>query len=613
MIEKNSNKSHLKYCEYCGWDIPGNLIKDSKGDKDSLFFCEQCGANLIDNHSNGFKMVDDKNITNLHNTEESKKKSIISQMHRKIHIIPSANYIHLITEDHEFPQIFRENFIIVLSRMIFFNLIIMKRSSKRDISQIKVTTSLIDEYVEILKPITEKHIQDSFLKSLMRISKENFEYWLKKLQSKITSNQIYYKSLIKFLRWLIITILNSIIEFWDAENPPKFESIIINDLKSYYNRKSSHKDRKKSKNLEIKRKDLINIKKSGKLAEFIGIMLGDGHLLNNIIQISFNGVEEAEYIKYVKELINDLFKIKFKEKWERDNPNSEGNEKGMAIYLYDKTLFSTLLLCGLKSGNKVKNAINIPQWIKKDIKWIRENRELWLNRYSPRVIACLKGLTDTDGSIFIVQKRAVIRIEFSNASLPLVKDYKELCSSLGIKTQPQITKRVWENKETGNTSITYKITITEKKQVAKFLLLIQPNKWTIHINKIENDLIKLGSSLKKAFIYQESGKIDYFTQILFKGLRSESKKINYKDIILKSIEDYNKNKRIIIKVEDMKKIYNPLKKAGFTIPKISQIIGVDFRGSLYRGNSISVENFINLLKLYRKYSRKKIPYKIVLD
>ena len=79
------------------------------------------------------------------------------------------------------------------------------------------------------------------------------------------------------------------------------------------------------------------------------------------------------------------------------------------------------------------------------------------------------------------------------------------------------------------------------------------------------------------------------------------------------MEDYNKNKRIIIKVEDMKKIYNPLKKAGFTIPKISQIIGVDFRGSLYRGNSISVENFINLLKLYRKYSRKKIPYKIVLD
>ena len=57
----------------------------------------------------------------------------------------------------------------------------------------------------------------------------------------------------------------------------------------------------------------IKLERNERLAEFIGIMLGDGHLYEKTyrIQISFNGIDEPNYLFYVKNLIKSIFNIDF--------------------------------------------------------------------------------------------------------------------------------------------------------------------------------------------------------------------------------------------------------------------------------------------------------------
>jgi hypothetical protein len=61
------------------------------------------------------------------------------------------------------------------------------------------------------------------------------------------------------------------------------------------------------------RKYYVNIpkRKSNKLAEFIGIMLGDGHISHFQITVTL-GTKECEYVKYVSNLMNEVFKTQSK-------------------------------------------------------------------------------------------------------------------------------------------------------------------------------------------------------------------------------------------------------------------------------------------------------------
>ena len=224
----------------------------------------------------------------------------------------------------------------------------------------------------------------------------------------------------------------------------------------------------------IKKRKFLH-ERDDSLAEFIGIMLGDGHMNNKIYrqQISFNGVNETKYMEYVKNKIISLFNIYPKERWERNQKDVTGNEKGMFLYFDSKNLFQTLIYHGLKAGNKVKNQVRVPDWIKKEKSLMK---------------SCLKGLFDTDGSISVVKKRSSLLIDFTNASFPLVKDFKEMCKLLDIKTSPKITQRMWKNEKTSRISITYKTSISRKDQIMKFLHEIKPMKWEFNWEQIEKKL-----------------------------------------------------------------------------------------------------------------------------
>lgn len=126
----------------------------------------------------------------------------------------------------------------------------------------------------------------------------------------------------------------------------------------------------------------ISIKKpdySKSLAEFMGIVLGDGSITKYQVTITLHYKDDKEYSKFVVGLIKKLFNvyigISYREK------------KSVVNYVVSRTelvKFCTEKL-GLKKGNKVKQQVDIPDWIK-------QNKQY--------AIACARGLVDTDGCIF---------------------------------------------------------------------------------------------------------------------------------------------------------------------------------------------------------------------
>ena len=248
-------------------------------------------------------------------------------------------------------------------------------------------------------------------------------------------------------------------------------------------------------------------KKNESLAELIGIILGDGGLYKSTyrVQISFNGIDDIQYVSYVKDLLTRLFHVFPKEYWEKNRENANGTEKGMILYYYRKNIFCELISHGIISGNKMKNQISVPNWIKKN------------KIYK---IACLRGLFDTDGSLHLYLKRPCLRLEFSNASLSLIKDFYEMCITLGIKTQPKIIKRKWKSKKNRRITYTYKVVITAKSHISKFLYTIKPKKWLFHSQEISEKLNKIGLNIKDLLFYKEKFGDNYYANKIIKEFDS---------------------------------------------------------------------------------------------
>jgi hypothetical protein len=133
---------------------------------------------------------------------------------------------------------------------------------------------------------------------------------------------------------------------------------------------------------------------SPKLAEFIGILLGDGSLSKTGYECSIvlNKIYDAPYINYVKSLIFELFGV-----YPHFYPFKT---KAARITIYSKRLFEFLVnILNLSYGIQNKN---IPTSI-------FENRTL--------IKSVLRGIFDTDGSIFLSSKRKIINIASTSKSL----------------------------------------------------------------------------------------------------------------------------------------------------------------------------------------------------
>ncbi len=109
-------------------------------------------------------------------------------------------------------------------------------------------------------------------------------------------------------------------------------------------------------------------------------MIGDGGLNNDWqATISLNAKSDQSYSSYISCLCYKLFKTKTKS-LVKEAKNT------LIIYLNSTTIVDFLMDKGLPRGNKLKAGLKIPEWI-------FENNEFRK--------ACVRGLIDTDGCLYI--------------------------------------------------------------------------------------------------------------------------------------------------------------------------------------------------------------------
>ncbi len=161
-------------------------------------------------------------------------------------------------------------------------------------------------------------------------------------------------------------------------------------------------------------KEIIFPKESEDLAEFIGIVLGDGGISSRQVIITLNKKDDKEFSQYVYGLIKSLFGVKAAI-IERESVNS--------IVISRTKLVDFLKWMGLCIGSKVRQQVDVPEWIKNNLEFRK---------------ACARGLLDTDGCFYLDKHRYKGRIyincalNFTKRSKPLLNFFRDTLNQLGL-------------------------------------------------------------------------------------------------------------------------------------------------------------------------------------
>lgn len=157
------------------------------------------------------------------------------------------------------------------------------------------------------------------------------------------------------------------------------------------------------------------MKFNSKLAEFVGIMLGDGYISYPKcprIKISFDSLVDKDYLDYVNQLLIDLFKIKIKIEHRK-------NENTSNLYIFNRDTIKNIIdNVGLLPSPKWDRA-SIPNWI----------FDKGLEKF------VLRGYFDTDGCVVRTNNNGILypRLEMKISPSPMQNQLINILIKLNFK------------------------------------------------------------------------------------------------------------------------------------------------------------------------------------
>lgn len=172
--------------------------------------------------------------------------------------------------------------------------------------------------------------------------------------------------------------------------------------------------------------------RSEKLAEFFGIMLGDGHVGHYQVMVTL-GTKEAPYAQYVQRLMQEIF---------GGVPKLMRLKRGHSTVYLGSTLVTKWLKYEGLVQNKVAAQVDVPVWIFEKPEYMQ---------------ACLRGFFDTDGSVY--KLRYGMQVSFTNHSMPLLASLQRMLRELGYS--PSVVSA-------------YRMYLTRVPDVRRFFAEIQP-------------------------------------------------------------------------------------------------------------------------------------------
>jgi hypothetical protein len=177
----------------------------------------------------------------------------------------------------------------------------------------------------------------------------------------------------------------------------------------------------------VKRKEIARPDFSPLLAEFAGIMLGDGRIANYQISVSLNSETDAGYSKFVIRIIKALFDIDSFIFYQK-------HSNSLDVVASSRNLVEYLCKIGLQEGNKVAHQVDVPAWIFDDEKYMR---------------SCLRGLMDTDGGVYLHKYKVngksyqYIKMCYTSHSKPLLYAVEKILKHFDFNPKNDEKKRVY--------------------------------------------------------------------------------------------------------------------------------------------------------------------------
>lgn len=160
----------------------------------------------------------------------------------------------------------------------------------------------------------------------------------------------------------------------------------------------------------------LNLEKKESVSELIGYILAGGHLNydtsgEGIYAVTITlGEHESRIIQRANQLLSNLDKAPIK--------TDLKNSNAIQLRVIGKEEAEALIDMGIVPGNKVENNLGVPDWIFEDINYVK---------------GCLRGLVDTDGSIYR-RKDGYYVVQFKNYSNNLLNDFDKLCAAINVAT-----------------------------------------------------------------------------------------------------------------------------------------------------------------------------------
>lgn len=177
----------------------------------------------------------------------------------------------------------------------------------------------------------------------------------------------------------------------------------------------------------IIKKDFINLEHSEKLAELVGIIMGDGSITNNQLRIYLDRKVDKNYSLFISNLIKEIFN-------ECPSVITRKSRGTIEITLSGVMIIKSLEKIGLRRGNKIFNNISFPSWILKK------------KAYKT---ACIRGLFDTDGGLYLhvhknwKNKKPYLGWCFSSSSKNILKNYYRSLLNIGIRGRLASENRIY--------------------------------------------------------------------------------------------------------------------------------------------------------------------------
>lgn len=156
-------------------------------------------------------------------------------------------------------------------------------------------------------------------------------------------------------------------------------------------------------------RDIKIPRRSEQLAEFIGIILGDGSVSKYQVCIFGRETTDSQYKFHIQKLGKELFGLN----------GAISLRKGQDCW---RVAYSSIRLVkffntqGLASGSKGKYQADFPDWIK--------NNQIY-------AIACVRGMFDTDGSVYLDRHRIGGK-DYFNISVAITSYIPTLLGSIGV-------------------------------------------------------------------------------------------------------------------------------------------------------------------------------------